>query len=468
MHHLPMYLCRKVPSDLNRMTILQRYLASIGVISVNSSGKTGKGMPSLGSGYPSSSSSQFFHNHVAHAARPSSRAGRTAAGSPSTSQQYDEYTEGSGHMQQIPLYHQPAVDMDEGDNQHQQQYEQYQQYEQHYQHCEQQYEQNMYEGNYSVEEDNAEGAAAGLLQLARAALMHLEEDEQEDAAASYQNKHESDEVADNEYDQQQDEVGSGKQQFKHKPAGRQPGAGLFIRPEPVVRSNSEDSAHTAEDEEGSPMAEANLKLQLQQRKPSSNLIGKRLPTSGEQLSMLGAPGAKRHRPMWEQGPCGPAPHAISRLSRPVLDVSEPHFAAPSTIAADASSPASPPMTASAKGVNHAGLTGQQSDAQSQLLAIMMQAFMGAAATEGNTSATALSPNHLAAVARIMALSGLALGGQGCSAGTPAAVACEPQAAVADVLAALAQQGAANIPAAGTPASAWSASSLEQQVRTAGH
>lgn len=364
-------------------------------------------------------------------------------------------------MQQVvSAYQQLTADEDDDDHP---QYQQYQQYEQEQQ-------EQVYEEQCGDEgDDNAEGAAAGLLQLARAALMHLE-GEIEEGAGSHQHKQEQmdDEVADNDGFEQQQEAGSEQHSNKHRPSVRHPGAGLFIKSEPVVRSNSEDSAHTAEDEEGSPMAEANLKLQLQQHKPGSIIMGKRTPAGMEQL-LAGAAGTKRHRSMWEQvvpGSGAPVSTSFSRLSRPVLDVSEPQFAIPSTIAADASSPASPPLAVSARGISPAAAVGQQNDAQSQLLGLMMQAFLGAAAAEGTTSATALSPNHLAAVARVMALSGLAFGTQ--SLGVAAAGVAAPvagQNGVADVLAAMTgHESAAGLPAAGTPVSAWSASSIEQQLR----
>lgn len=359
-------------------------------------------------------------------------------------------------MQHMALAYQQHVGQEEDDEQ--QQYEEFQQYQQQQPH--------VSDEQCTDEADNAEGAAAGLLQLARAALIHLEEEEEEEeGAGSHQHNKEPDELVDS-VDEQQGEVRS-RQHSKHRQNNRQPGAGLFIKSEPVVRSNSEDSAHTAEDEDGSPMAEANLKLQLQQHKPGTSMMGKRSAIGSEQL-LAGATGSKRHRSMWETAaPAagGPTAAGLSRLSRPVLDVSEPHFAAPSTIAADASSPASPPL-ATAKGVTPAAALGQQSDAQAQLLALMMQAFMGAAAAEGATSATALSPNRLAAVARVMALSGLALGGH--SYAGPSASSGQPAAghsAVADMLAALAHQEAApGMPLAGTFASAWQPSSMEQQVQ----
>jgi hypothetical protein len=496
--------CRKVPSDLSRMTILQRYLASIGVISLSNT-RSGK-YPSLGSGYPSSSSSQFFHSHTAQAAvaaaaaaavgtRSSGKAARGAAVSPSPSHQYDMYDEEQQEHEQQLL------------QQQQQEYEQVLAYQQ--QHaateCEEDQQQHYgqqygYEQQYSehtaaaaaVGDAECEGAAAGLLQLARAALMHLEDEEdEEEADGSHAVKQEPDEAD----LQEEDAAGSGlaraqaqlrqlrasssRQSGRHAAGSSQ--GGTWGKPEllPVVRSNSEDSDHTAEEEEGSPMAEANLKLQLQQAlRPSSSSMGKgkRSPQGGSGIGGSSMPGSKRHRPMWQQPP-STAP-GQPRL-RPVLDVSsEPaasSYGGAHSLAAGEASPASPtprssssPAAAAGSG---SGVMGQP-EPHAQLLALMMQAFMGAAAagaassgTEGQLPAAALSTNHLAAVARIMQLSGLASGPAAAAAGpagTGSGAAAGGSTAVADMLAAMMQSDAA---AGGAPAAAWS-TTLEQYVRAA--
>jgi hypothetical protein len=497
--------CRKVPSDLSRMTILQRYLASIGVISLSNT-RSGK-YPSLGSGYPSSSSSQFFHSHTAQAAVAAAaaaaagtrgsagKAARAAAVSPSPSHQYDMYDEEQQEQEQQLL-------------QQQQEYEQvlaYQQHaaaeceEDHQQHYGQQY---GYEQQYSEHtaaaaaagDAECEGAAAGLLQLARAALMHLEEEEEdEEADGSHAVKQEVDDA-----DMQEDAAGSGlaraqaqlrqlrasssRQSGRHAAGGSQGGG--WGKPEllPVVRSNSEDSDHTAEEEEGSPMAEANLKLQLQQAlRPSSSSRGrgKRSPQGGSGLAGSSMPGSKRHRPMWQQSAGAAAGTAAPPRLRPVLDVSsEPaasSYGGGHSLAAGEHSPASPtPLRGSSSPAAAAGsgMLGQP-EPHAQLLALMMQAFMGAAAAgaassgaEGQLPAAALSANHLAAVARIMQLSGLAAGPASAaaaaagSAGSGAAAGSGT--AVADMLAAMMQGDAA---AGAAPSAAWS-STLEQHVRAA--
>ncbi|WIA09950.1 hypothetical protein OEZ85_010163 [Tetradesmus obliquus] len=487
---------RKVPSDLSRMTTLQRYLASIGVISLSNT-RSGK-YPSLGSGYPSSSSSQFFHCHTAQAAAAAAAAagtrsaGKAARGavSPSPSHQYDMYDEEQQEQEQQLLQ-----------QQQQQEYEQvlaYQQHaaaeceEDHQQHYGQQY---GYEQQYSehtaaaAAPDDAEGAAAGLLQLARVALMHLEEEEEdEEADGSHAVKQEADEEADM---QEDDAAGSGlaraQAQLRQLRASssRQPGrhalggsGGGWAKPEllPVVRSNSEDSDHTAEEEEGSPMAEANLKLQLQQAlRPSSSSMGKgkRSPQGSSGLGGSGMPGSKRHRPMWQQPPSSAAAGAAAapRL-RPVLDVSsEPAGSSYGglSLAAGEASPASPTPL---RGSNSPAAVGGAPEPQAQLLALMMQAFMGAAAAgaasssaEGQLPAAALSTSHLAAVARIMQLSGMASSPAAAAAAAAAAgsgAAGGGSSAVADMLAAMMQGDAA---AGGAPAAAWS-STLEQHVRAA--
>jgi hypothetical protein len=474
------------------MTILQHYLASIGVISLSNT-RSGK-YPSLGSGYPSSSSSQFFHTHTAQmAVAAAAAAGKSghAAVSPSPSNQYDMYDEEQQEQEQQVL------------QQQQQEYEQvlaYQQHaaaaaaaeceEEHQQHYGQQY---GYEQQYSEHtaagaatgDAECEGAAAGLLQLARAALMHLEEEEEEEADGSAGIKQEADDA-----DMQEDAAGSGLERAQaqlrqlrassSRQSGRHAaGSGPWGKPEllPVMRSNSEDSDHTAEEEEGSPMAEANLKLQLQQAlRPSSSSLakGKRSPQGGNGLAGSSMPGSKRHRPMWQHPASTAAGTAAPARLRPVLDVSsEPagsSYGGAHSLAGGEASPASPAARGSSSpaAAGGSGMLGAP-EPHAQLLALMMQAFMGAAAAgaasnsaEGELPAAALSANHLAAVARIMQISGLAAG-PAAAGSLSSGAAAGSNAAVADMLAAMMQGDAA---AGGAHAAAAWSSSLEQHVRAA--
>jgi hypothetical protein len=478
------------------MTILQRYLASIGVISLSNT-RSGK-YPSLGSGYPSSSSSQFFHAHSAQMAAAAAAAAGTrsaghAAGSPSPSNQYDMYDEEQQEAEQQLLQqqqqeyehllayqqHAAAAAAAECDEEHQQHYGQQFGYEQ-------QYSEHTAAAAPTGDAD-CEGAAAGLLQLARAALMHLEEEEDEEGNASAGIKQEADDA-----DMQEDAAGSGLERAQaqlpqlrassSRQSGRHAAGAPWGKPEllPVVRSNSEDSDHTAEEEEGSPMAEANLKLQLQQAlRPSSSSLakGKRSPQGGNGLAGSSMPGSKRHRPMWQHPASTAAGTAAPPRLRPVLDVSsEPagsSYGGTHSPAAGEHSPASPAARGSSSpaAAGGSGMLGQ-AEPHARLLALMMQAFMGAAAAgaasssaEGQLPAAALSANHLAAVARIMQISGLAAGpAAAAAAGSPSSsAAAGSNSAVADMLAAMMQGDAA---AGGAHAvAAWS-STLEQHVRAA--
>jgi hypothetical protein len=464
------------------MTVLQQYLATIGVINVGGTGG-GKGaaskMPALGSAYPSSSGSHFFSHHSMTAAamgpqytRAISRGGSAVAAAaplspvPSEQQQhYDEDEEMYDDQQQqhyMMMMHQQYAP---GSSPEYEGYEA-QQYAatrllQHKQ-LQQQQSSYAYGDSFEVDDqgmteaDAAEGAAAGLLQLARAALLHLEEDEETDEgcgglSSQHQQVHQSC-AADEDLLQVQLQ-----QQHLGTQHGQAKGSASWLRLE--LQAQSEESEKTAEEEdgEGSPMMAAQLQVHMMPRIASS--AGGKRSTSGTRTAQAEAASnasSKRHRSLAGAATAAVTAAAITRAStegghgpfaflrgahgsscsslgggkvRPVLDVSKP-MSCPSfttgfgsTIAAAATAaealgtsgpqapePHSPAATGGSNNSSPAGNAagGGVAPGGQALLAFMMSAFMGAAhgGSASSSSAAALSPSHLAAIARAMALSAL--------------------------------------------------------------
>jgi hypothetical protein len=429
-------VCRKVPSDPTRMTILQRYLAVIGVISPPGSKGSSSKYPSLGSGYPNSSSGIYFQATstaaAAAAAAAAKAAGRRrgtsapAAHSPSGSHMgYDEY-DGS----------ELAHAYSEADfNQAYAAYQAYQSMEQ------QQHlaaaaaaAAAMQEPTDAEGEDEvAEGAADGLLQLAHAAMLHLEEmetgdgDDEGAGSGSGEVQHctkqdMDDDITDaageaygdngHQHQEEQDgkdahirqpevaaaasKVGSKSPAGRHLPAWMKPELALSVM-------SSEESDRTAEEpDEGSPLAEQLLRQHL---KSGSKRGSPTTATPARSQPGADAAPSKRPRSIWgsvDDAAGGEAGHPPApRFNRPVLDVSEPEAASscvppPLSLPVDPSSPALPSTTS-----NSASMT----DLNAHLVAMLMGAFMGAAdSTAVSSPAAALPPDALAAIARVMATS----------------------------------------------------------------
>eukprot|EP00879_Flechtneria_rotunda_P002285 GHRR01002477.1.p1 GENE.GHRR01002477.1~~GHRR01002477.1.p1 ORF type:complete len:565 (+),score=247.49 GHRR01002477.1:469-2163(+) len=395
---------RKVPTNYSRMSTLQRYLASIGVITLAQTQNNIVRLPSLGSGYPSSSSSQFFHNHNPRAAR-SPAARHASPSSPAGSNQYGSYgvTEGQQvqHEQQQPFAEYGQCKQEELEHQAYQP---------------QRAEQHSYDGvaapaDGDEEEYTAEGAAAGLLQLAQAAyVFHMEEDEYEQ---------DTEEGVDGTEGRAQKLQGTdqGPQQQHKRHSVNSLHHKYWFKPnlQPVVHSNSEDSDRTAEEEEGSPMAEAELHQHLHPKRSSPSIALN---------AVLEASLSKRHKGiMWEQPAAAGGKlngsltaGSMSRL-RPVLDVSGPTPGSPVQNHDVLFSPAgslrdfSPapayasPALSSRGSLQPPAMASAAPQFVSNFVDHLASAFSGAV-REGSSNATALSPSSLAAVARFMALTGV--------------------------------------------------------------
>lgn len=470
-----------MPSDPNRMTILQRYLAVIGVITPPGSKGSSSKYPSLGSGYPNSSNGMYFQTNssaaaaaAAVAAAAAKAAGRSRRG---TSAPAPAANSPSGSHLGYDEYEAPELAHAYSEADFNQAYAAYQAYQEQQHHMAaaaaaaaaavQDHTADDAEGEDEVAAEG--GAIDGLLQLAHAAMLHLEEmagdeeEEEEDGAGSGsgEGQHSAKgQQGNNDHDMTDAAAGeaygdSGHQHDPHQelkdvpdkqpevapaaskasgssksPAGRSlPG---WLKPEMAMSvMSSEESDRTAEEpDDGSPLAEQLLRQHLK----SGSKRGSPTTAAPARGQPAGAPApSKRPRSIW--GPADDAAAATDaaatgsapRFTRPVLDVSEPEGASscvppPLSLAVDPASPAVPSVTST---------TASMSDLNSHLVAMLMGAFMGAAdSTAASAPAAALPPDALAAIARVMATSMSTLQQQQQQPGATAAPAAAAQQPVA--------------------------------------
>jgi hypothetical protein len=428
------------------MTILQRYLAAIGVISPPGSKGSSSKYPSLGSGYPNSNSGMFFTTTSTAAAAAAAAAAKAASRKRGTSAPAPGHSPSASHMG-YEEYDRSELAHAYSEADFHQAYAAYQAYQEHTlaaAAAAAAQEAAEVEG----EDEVAEGAVDGLLQLAHAAMLHLEEmdgtgeeeyDEEEgeegtgsgSGEAQHCTRHDeemcdaaAEAYGDNEHqhthtDEQHMKAGSGHQ-AEVAPAGSKAGskspAGrhlpAWMKQEMAMSvMSSEESDRTAEEpDEGSPLAEQLLRQHL---KPGS----KRGSPSTATLARNGQPASstapsKRPRSIWgaaEDAPAAVAAAAAAagsgapgaRCGRLVLDVSEPEGAS-SCVPPSLSLPVGP---ASPAIPSVASTTAPMSDLNAHLVAMLMGAFMGAAdSTAASSPAAALPPDALAAIARVMATS----------------------------------------------------------------
>jgi hypothetical protein len=443
------------------MTILQRYLAVIGVIAPPGSKGGSAKYPGLGTGYPNSASGMYFQTTSPAAAAAAAAAAKAAAGQRSRrggSAPASHSPEGS--MMGYEDYEQSELAHAYSEADFNQAYAAYAAYQ------EQQHHMAAAAAAAAAvvpdpaelegeDEVAAEGAADGLLQLAHAAMLHLEElagdgDEDHEGAGSGSGEqqhcsHEQREedmadaaaeaYGDNEHQQHEHEDADEQHQHQHpqklpgqllmdltaavsKAGGSNGSKSSSARPLPAWMKpelalsvmSSEESDRTAEEpDEGSPLAEQLLRQHLKSgSKRGSPNTPAALRSSQQQA---GAAPAKRARSIWGMSEdatgmdaaaaAAAGSAAVPRPSRLVLDVSEPEGAsscvpAPLSLPVDPSSPAVPSV---------ASTTAPMSDLNAHLVAMLMGAFMGAAdSTAASSPAAALPPDALAAIARVMATS----------------------------------------------------------------
>jgi hypothetical protein len=157
------------------MTILQRYLAAIGVISPPGSKGSSSKYPSLGSGYPNSNSGMFFTTTSTAAAAAAAAAAKAASRKRGTSAPAPGHSPSASHMGYEEYDRSELVHAYSEADFHQA-YAAYQAYQEHTMAAAAAAAAAQEAAEVEGEDELAEGGAVdGLLQLAHAAMLHLEE-----------------------------------------------------------------------------------------------------------------------------------------------------------------------------------------------------------------------------------------------------------------------------------------------------